>query len=203
MITSAMVRSEIGDQLRWCSASPEVLASAADGALTQFYLRFPNANLTAGIRVYFGTRLAGSPMSWAQVLPGDSTNPWMLGTDANGMPLIQFTAAPPPAGKAVAARYMFTAFSDTEIAAEIAGTSPRDTDRRTLWAIHLGFIPSILSRRDAMMVTRNGEITTDPSLWARAQENLIVHLSNLLAEEPIGQGPAMGTGGYLPPMYQP
>lgn len=198
MITIAQVRVEIGDQPRWASnpqGRPEVLASSADGVNTTFYLRFPNVYGTTA-RVYLGTPVAGQPTSWALVQPNDATNPWMLTSDANGQPIILFTAAPPPAGKVVAARYMFTAFTDAQIQDQMNLTPAHDTDQRSLWAVHLAMIPAILANRDAMLIKRNGDVTEDPSLWARAQSDLAVHLTAMLQPEDIGEPPYMGIGGY-------
>lgn len=201
MISVADVRVEIGDEYRWASnpqAAPQVLASSADGALKRFYLRFGKA-LLSSVRVYFATYPApntGNATSWVEILSDDATNPWLATTDGNGLPLVLFTAAAPPKGLGVGSRYLMTAFTDAEIQGYLDRTRAYDEDARTLAGVHLAMMPAILARRDLMMVTRTGDVTQDPNVWASAQKDVIALLRDRVETPEAEDESYMGIGGY-------
>lgn len=201
MITIDDVRTEIGDEERWASnpqAAPQILATQADGVRTVFYLRFPKANLSS-VRVYFATYPtpnSGGQTVWSEILPDDATNPWTATTDANGQPIVQFTAAGPPKGVGVGSRFLMTSFSDAEIQGYMNRAPAFQTDDTTLAAVHLAMMPAILSRRDTMMITRTGDVTQDPAVWAQAQKDVISLLRDRVETPEAEDEPYLGIGGY-------
>jgi len=158
---------------------------------TSFPLKFRKAILST-LRVWIAvlpTERNANPPLYVEVQSNDATSSWSAGVDASNLPIVTFDL-PPPINSLIGVRYDVVRLTDAEIATYIPD-NVRSNAALTLKAIRYAIIPVWVADEDALMVSRIGERTDDPSAWIAAQLRLMPIIGAMLDNEP-GEGPSGG-----------